>query len=229
MCAQWWGAREGAGCGSRGLWPPEDHPGQGGNPARRGIWVWRGVLCWGCAWECPWIPGLCPASRTCPGTRVTLGAEELWGLVALGHLVGAGVGSGWGSEGQGVPRQEAIRCWVSDVPGRCVPITTPVWRGWGEFWDKCVLERGCGAPGGWQSLRSYVRLCDGGYVVGGSDIPGHWGICQRVLWGTVNIWGGVRVPKGCQSTGGAKAEGQQVGDKGLERSLGETCQSMSPP
>lgn len=69
-------------------------------------------------------------------------------------------------------------------------------------------------------------------MVGGGSTPGHWGICQRVLWGTVNIWGRVRVPKGCQSAGGARqrvSRGTQVGDKGLERSLGETWQSMSPP
>lgn len=75
----------------------------------------------------PAYHGCVQASRRCPGTRVTLGAEELWGLVALGHPVGTGW-SGWGSERQG---QETIRCSVSVVPGRRAPITAPLWRGWG--------------------------------------------------------------------------------------------------
>lgn len=48
------------------------------------------VLYWGCAWKCPCVPGLCPGIKDLP--EASLGAEELWGLVALGHAVGTGVG-----------------------------------------------------------------------------------------------------------------------------------------
>lgn len=39
----------------------------------------------------------------------------------------------------------------------------------------------------------------------------------------MDIWGGVSVAPRQKVS-----RGTQVGDKGLERSLGETCQSMSP-
>lgn len=102
------GKGQGQGVVTRGPWPgqiPGGHPLQGGG--------------FGCGGKCSTgaVPGNVPgyhscaqASRRCPATRVTLGTEELWGLVALGHPVGAEVGSDWGSEGQGAPRQETIRC-----------------------------------------------------------------------------------------------------------------------
>lgn len=85
---QWWGKGKGQGVVSHGLWTSRSlgvilvkvEPLQGGG--------------FGCGGKCSTgtVPGndCVQASKKCPGTRVTLGAEEV--LVALGYPVGAGVG-----------------------------------------------------------------------------------------------------------------------------------------
>lgn len=78
-----------------------------------------------------------------------------------------------------------------------------------------------------QSLRE-----DGGYVVSGGSTPEHWGLGQESALGTHEHLGrGEGIPKGARVLKGPRQKVSrvtQVGDKALERSLGETCQSMSP-
>lgn len=62
---------------------------------------------------------------------MALGTEELWGLVALGHQVGAGVEVRLGVRGAGCLKTGGHQVFgVCCAWGVC-PVTTPVWRGWG--------------------------------------------------------------------------------------------------
>lgn len=68
-------------------------------------------------------------------------------------------------------------------------------------------------------------------VCGGST-PGHGGLSQEGAWGARGHLGRAEgTPKAAKVLEGPRqkvSRGTQVGDKGLERSLGGTCQSMSP-
>lgn len=90
-----------------------------------------------------------------------------------------------------------------------------------------MLKRVCGAPGEQQSLSEHRSVW---WVEGAPQDIGV--LVRRVLWGAHEHLGrGEDIPKGAKVLEGPRqkvSRGTQVGDKGLERSLGKTCQSMSP-
>lgn len=89
-----------------------------------------------------------------------------------------------------------------------------------------MLKHVCGAPGGAAESEA-GGLC---WVEGAPQDIGV--LVRRVLWGALGHLGrGEDAPKGANVLEWPRqkvSRGTQVGDKGLERSLGDTCQSTSP-